>query len=360
MAGRKSTPEPTFFNMLLGKLGLGAQPAVQKKRRKRVPRAEDASHATDREDANFSLDEDVSPFAVYGAQSGLMERDTPEEPMPPLSYAEAQAAGFAPPPPLAPPPTLNAPPAPATPPPAGGRLFQEDALDSSLDALFSGLESGAGQPPPAPIPQVSGRTSAAAPFDEFGLSSASPIRETPPTPANRVVHAPIVTPVMPVSPVTPTAPAVAPTRPARQPTAVPTHGAFSPVVQAPVPEGLLPLAHGVNLPGLMADLARGPGAQGALLVGYDGLLIAAHAPEDVDVDFLGAQAGTLFAHNDSHLGKLQRGPLRRMLLETSQGAMLVTAADMGILVVVSRSNETLDVAAVVATLQQTLGTNAAE
>lgn len=363
MAGRKSTPEPTFFSMLLGKLGLGSQPEAPKKRRRRAHRVAEVPEPTLREEREAQAEEDLSPFALYGAQSGLMERESSDEAAHGLSYAEAQAAGFAPPPPLTPPPPFDLPPAPGALPPRGGRLFQEDALDSSLDALFSGLESGVGQPSGAPVagpvPSPPEKPSLAAAFDEFGLSAPSPIREPAaavPPPA-RVVHAPIVTPIAPPPQPAPPPAAAAPS--VRRPSAPQAPSALTALNQAPAPEGVLALAHGVALPPLMQALAQVPGAQGALLVGYDGLLIAAEVPPDMDADFLGAQAGTLFSSNDTQLSKLQRGPLRRMLLETADGAMLVTAADMGILVVVSRSHEALDVAATVATLQRILGAESA-
>lgn len=360
MAGRKSTPEPTFFSMLLGKLGLGSQPESPKKRRKRSSRTSDLAGYAKREQPESSTEDDVSPFALYDAQSGLMEREASDESTGDLSYAEAQAAGFAPPPPLTPPPPLEAPPPlnQGAPSPTGGRLFQEDALDSSLDALFSGLESGVSPAGPGLNAPPTEKPRSPEAFDEFGLSPHSPVRDAVATPSPaRVVHAPIVTPVLPPAPPPSPPAAQAPsTRRAPAPQPASTLTAFN---QAPAPEGLLALAHGVPLAPLVQALAQVPGAQGALLVGYDGLLITAEMPPDVDADFLGAQAGTLFSTNDHQLGKLQRGPLRRMLLETAHGAMLVIAADMGILVVVSRSNEALDVVAAVATLQRILGAESA-
>lgn len=347
MAGRKSTPEPTFLSMLLGRLGLGSQPTPPKKRRRRAQRAPEN---VGRAGAGFTNEDDVSPFADFGAQGGLMGPENPDPQDPSLSYAEAQAAGFAPPEPLPPPPPLEIPAAPAAVGgPTGGRLFQEDALDTSLDALFSGLESGIGAPPmPPPAPEAK---PAREDFDEFGLSDPSPAKG--PGPA-RILHTPIVTPVAPTAVQPPVPVPARPTLPKQTP------NAFTPVPQAPTQENVLVLAHGVNLQHLMGALAQVPGAEGALLVGYDGLLIASELPPSLDADFLGAQAGTLFSASDAQMAKIQRGPLRRIFLETDRGAMLVTAADMGILVLVSRSKEVLDIAAAISVLQRVLDTGAAE
>src|SRR5688572_842954 len=102
MAGRKPPSEPNFFNTLLGKLGLGAEPAPPprkggKRRRKRRPDEAGApGYAPEGE-------EGASPFADYDSHGGLME--------PPaegtgfgdaLSYEAAAAAGYAPPAPSLP------------------------------------------------------------------------------------------------------------------------------------------------------------------------------------------------------------------------------------------------------------------
>jgi predicted regulator of Ras-like GTPase activity (Roadblock/LC7/MglB family) len=111
----------------------------------------------------------------------------------------------------------------------------------------------------------------------------------------------------------------------------------------------------VDLQALLGAVAAAPGVGGALLVGHDGLLIAARLPGGVDAETLGAQACATFTGVDGQAGRLGQGALRRMLLETASGAMLLTAADMGILVVVSRDGQQMDLAAVVGAIAAHLG-----
>jgi predicted regulator of Ras-like GTPase activity (Roadblock/LC7/MglB family) len=393
MAGRKPPSEPNFFSTLLGKLGLERTPppptkkgtAGGKRRRKRPAAAEggDAGYAPP--DAFAPDDGGPSPFADYGAAGGLM--DQPGEPdfADALTYEAAAAAGYAPPPARA-----EAAPAPAlprfggepAPPPAApaaeGKLFSQDALDNSLDALFSGLETGMAPPPippleptavpPAPAPAPAAPETSL--FDEFGLTPASPVADeavpeaaAPPpapaaAPAHRPIHKPIVAETPPPAPPDPAEPPRprTPTGPTlideveRQPSVSTGSADF----RLPSPT-VLELASGVNLNAFLATVDRTAGVAGSLIVGYDGLIIASSLPSEIDPDYLGAQATNLFMGNRGQLEKMRRGELRRIILETASGAMLVTAADMGILVVVSHEGRAMDIGGVMAAIGGALG-----
>ncbi|MEB3329597.1 MAG: roadblock/LC7 domain-containing protein [Candidatus Sericytochromatia bacterium] len=352
MAGRRPPSEQNLLTMLLAKLGLGSVPPPRKKRRKRQAAEGFEGHV------QAATAEEDSPFAGFGAQPGLMD--------------PAQTA---------PEPAWEPPPAPAEEPeakrPAGGRLFEEAALDSSLDALFSGLESGLGNAvtmppeasalapsPPSPEPEVApGQAPAEAPpaareprFDEFGLSSPVPLSAAAPTPpapgSTRVIHSPIVAPGPAPAPVPAPPP---PPRPAAP--VVPPSLRSAPALSGQVSD-VLPLSRGVDLQAVLGAVAAVPGVGGALIVGHDGLLIAARLPGGVDAESLGAQACALFTGADEQAGRLGRGGLRRMLLETANGAMLLTAADMGILVVASLEGQQMDLGAVVAAIRASLGQGA--
>jgi predicted regulator of Ras-like GTPase activity (Roadblock/LC7/MglB family) len=334
--------------MLLAKLGLGSAPPPRKKRRKRPAAEGFAGHVQ-----SAAEDED-SPFAGFGAQAGLMD--------------PAQTA---------PEPAWQPPPAPAEEPfaprPASGKLFEEAALDSSLDALFSGLESGLGSavtmppeastlapPPVVPEPRTGARAVPDLRFDEFGLSAPMPISDPEPAPpapgSTRVIHSPIVAAAPPPAP-PPASAGAPPPAPRPAPPAVP-----APLRTAPALSGqagdVLPLSRGVDLQAVLGAVTAAPGVGGALLVGHDGLLIAARLPGGVDAESLGAQACALFTGANEQAGRLGRGGLRRMLLETASGAMLLTAADMGILVVASQDGQQMDLGAVVAAIGASLGQSA--
>jgi predicted regulator of Ras-like GTPase activity (Roadblock/LC7/MglB family) len=121
------------------------------------------------------------------------------------------------------------------------------------------------------------------------------------------------------------------------------------------PAALLTLSQGTDLRALLGTIDRAPGVAGSLLVGHDGLTIISSLPPEIDREFLGAQASSVFTGNDGQMRKLNRGELRRMVLETEQGVMLMTAADMGILVVVSQDGQAMDVGAVTAAISGALG-----
>jgi predicted regulator of Ras-like GTPase activity (Roadblock/LC7/MglB family) len=433
MAGRKPPSEGNFFSTLLGKLRLGdpaePQPAPKKGKRRRKARPSEGAPALYASDIGETGN--VSPFAEYDAQGGLMDLGQPNGFDDALNYEAAAAAGFAPVPmtggptqPATQPESTTLPSfgatetravtSPARPLPAGvaetavggGRLFTDEALDNSLDALFLGLETGTLPPPipsiqPTPLslekpPADPGRTSTERPlFDEFGLTPPTPVapqEAAPPaggevlTPGQpwvrgglhtqRPIHKPIVQPAT-SEPVAGT-PAFTPgtTAQARdgglQPDQVPRVSQLaSPTAPVPPPPGgpaarggidgyrmapptVLALAEGVNLNVLLAGLDAMAGVAGAVLVGYDGLIIATQLPPELDADYLGAQACSLFAGTNTQLGKMKRGELRRILLETGSGAMLLTAADMGILVVVSHEGRAMDIAGIMEAIEKAL------
>jgi predicted regulator of Ras-like GTPase activity (Roadblock/LC7/MglB family) len=243
---------------------------------------------------------------------------------------------------MAPPPAF----ASAVAPPPAGRLFSEEALDNSLDALFAGLEMGevpaaSAAPIPSPeLPMATPATPKKAPTDNivtFPGAGSGPIEEP----------AVAVAPPPPATPKTPSFTVEAPAAVAPPP---PAYTGSGPVATPP----LLVLSQGQDLRTLLATIDRTPGVTGSLLVGYDGLIIAFTLPPTVDRDYLAAQACNMFTGSSQHMQQLERGELRRMVLETATGAMLMTAADMGILVVVS-DGQAMDVRGVSAAIAGALG-----
>lgn len=337
MAGRKTPTKPDILTMLLGKMGLAPVKKKKSKRRKGgAPRRRPDGDASFAE--AYASETGAGPFADYGQESGLGFEEA--------SYEAAAAAGYAPTPigeepdedepeapaAFAPAPALEQPFAAAAAPSADGKLFNMDALDSSLDALFSGLESGGSVPeaaeaPPAPVaPQAPEPAPAPAPVP-------APIVAAPPEPAKPAVPRPIVTESAPPKPVRPVA-----TAPAAYPAA--------PQALA----DLLPMATAPDLRGVLEAVDRTPGVLGSLLVGHDGLIITTTLPPEMECDYLGAQASSLFAETNGQSRKMRRGDLRRMTLETANGVMLLMAADMGILVVVSQDDQAMDATAVTAAI----------
>lgn len=359
MAGRKASPKPDLLSMLLEKMGVPQKKKATKGKRKKRPRpvADEAAYTDGYAPpaATYGLGAEgaASPFGDYGQESGLGFDS---------NYEAAAAAGYAPAPvggteeafaalvtasePAAELPRFFDEPA-AAPAPEPGKLFSEEALDNSLDALFSGLESGTlGGEPEAGLGGLS-----------FG--EPEPVPAVPsnvvnfPTPAPAAPPAPPVSRPEPIMPKVPSGPLVVETPAATLAPAQPSDFARTgkPVS---VPD-VLPLSQGVDLRALLATVDRTPGVAGSLLVGHDGLIIMTTLGAEIDRDYLGAQVCNLFTATGVQSHKMQRGELRRMILETASGVMLVTAADMGILVVVSQDGRAMDAAAVMGAIAGALG-----
>ncbi|MFN3432487.1 MAG: roadblock/LC7 domain-containing protein, partial [Candidatus Sericytochromatia bacterium] len=201
----------------------------------------------------------------------------------------------------------------------------------------------------AELPLSTPATPKKAPTDNIpsGVSSGNIVA----FPGTSAAEAPAVAvappPVVPATPKTPSFTVEAPT-PVAPPAAY--TGGTGPIPTPP----MIVLSQGQDLRTLLATIDRTPGVTGSLLVGYDGLIIAFTLPPTVDRDYLAAQACNMFTGATQHMQQLERGELRRMVLETATGAMLMTAADMGILVVVS-DGQTMDVRGVSAAIAGALG-----
>lgn len=222
----------------------------------------------------------------------------------------------APPEPEPPPPSLEAPPAPPT----------------------LGPVAAAG-PPPRPL----------MPTGATGTLVDPDAAYRPPTPSVGPDSLRQATP-------TPPAPVAASSAPAPAKAA----GGWGPAPMmsgGPAPS-LLPLAASGQLKRALDALEHLPGVAGALVVGDDGLGIASSLPPSFDAESLGAQLGSLFHDLGGRLGSQGRGGLRRVVLETEQGVLVVCAADMGILVVVSHEGQAMDGSAVWAALTGALGLGA--
>lgn len=298
--------------------------------------------------------------------------------------------------------------------PADGKIFDMGALDENLDQLFAGLGGGASGAPkkvgfdefgltrPVPVPAgkapeapAPGLTDPTAPLpvggpigldDPFGGPDPFKPEAPPPPPPAPSLEAPPAPPTLgPVASATPPKPLMPagmadPDAPYRAPSPAaeaPAEAPVAPVAEAPAPApaaprkahhlgpapmmgggpapARLPLAAAGQLKRALDALEHVPGVAGALVVGEDGLAIASSLPPALDAEALGAQLGSLFHDLGLRLGAQGRGGLRRVVLETELGVLVVCAADVGILVVVSHEGQAIDGSAVWAALTGALG-----
>ena len=100
---------------------------------------------------------------------------------------------------------------------------------------------------------------------------------------------------------------------------------------------------GQSLDILLSDINRIEGVMGSLIVGKDGLVIASTMPTDIDKDLVGALTSSIFSNVDIQTKRMQRGLLKRMVLDTNNGLAVLAEVEMGTLVVFSKHEQKFDI-----------------
>lgn len=87
---------------------------------------------------------------------------------------------------------------------------------------------------------------------------------------------------------------------------------------------------------ILESLARTPGVQGSLIVGKDGLVIAAAGSPQPDADMLGATTAEYFSSIENGVGStLERGSLDLVSVEASEGRLFLKGINDGTYLLVS-------------------------
>lgn len=246
--------------------------------------------------------------------------------------------------------------------PASGGIFDPHALDTSLDQLFGGGPAQTESPqavaePAAPAAEDLGT------FDLSAFSLDNVLSDVPSAPADPV-PAPEPAPTFQL----PQEPAPEPTpvfQLPQEPAAVAPPPEPAPAPEEKKPDGLISIGKllvdqgtleeiirtaekggagltttqvisavkGQTLDTLLADVNKVPGVIGSLIVGRDGLVITNTMPSGVDKDLVGALTSSLFANIDIQIKRMQRGLLKRLILETDVGLSVLAQLEMGTLVV---------------------------
>ena len=84
---------------------------------------------------------------------------------------------------------------------------------------------------------------------------------------------------------------------------------------------------------ILSELNKTTGITGSMVVGNDGIVIAANLQENVEDDTIGALAASITANIHKSLERLQSSPLKNVTIEAEDAKLFFSDAGLGILVV---------------------------
>ena len=84
---------------------------------------------------------------------------------------------------------------------------------------------------------------------------------------------------------------------------------------------------------ILSELNKTSGITGSMLVGQDGIVIAADLHSGIQDDTVGALASSIISSVHKSLEMLKQAPLRQVTVEASQGKFFLTDVGVGVLVV---------------------------
>jgi len=84
---------------------------------------------------------------------------------------------------------------------------------------------------------------------------------------------------------------------------------------------------------ILSELNKTTGITGSMVVGNDGIVIAANLQENMEDDTIGALAASITANIHKSLERLQSSPLTNVTIEADDAKLFFSDAGLGILVV---------------------------
>jgi predicted regulator of Ras-like GTPase activity (Roadblock/LC7/MglB family) len=84
---------------------------------------------------------------------------------------------------------------------------------------------------------------------------------------------------------------------------------------------------------VLSELNKTTGITGSMVVGNDGIVIAANLQENLEDDTIGALAASITTNIHKSLERLQTSPLKQVTIEADDAKLFFTDAGLGILVV---------------------------
>jgi hypothetical protein len=84
---------------------------------------------------------------------------------------------------------------------------------------------------------------------------------------------------------------------------------------------------------VLSELNKTSGITGSMLVGHDGIVIAADLNSQFDDETIGALAGSISSTVAKSLERLHQTPFRQLTIEANKGKMFIAETPVGYLVV---------------------------
>ncbi len=84
---------------------------------------------------------------------------------------------------------------------------------------------------------------------------------------------------------------------------------------------------------VLSELNKTSGITGSMLVGHDGIVIAADMNSQFDDETVGALAGSISSTVSKSLERMQQTPLKQLTIEADRGKMFIAQTPVGYLVV---------------------------
>jgi predicted regulator of Ras-like GTPase activity (Roadblock/LC7/MglB family) len=89
---------------------------------------------------------------------------------------------------------------------------------------------------------------------------------------------------------------------------------------------------------VLNELNKTSGITGSMVVGSDGIVIAADLDERFEGETIGALAASISSNIQKSLERLESTPLKQVTIEADEGKLFFTDAGLGILVVTTEQN----------------------
>ena len=89
---------------------------------------------------------------------------------------------------------------------------------------------------------------------------------------------------------------------------------------------------------ILEELNKTSGITGSMVVGNDGIVIAADLDASFEEEAVGALAASITSNIQKSMGRLQQSPLSQVTIEADSGKMFLSDAGIGLLVVTAESN----------------------
>jgi hypothetical protein len=86
---------------------------------------------------------------------------------------------------------------------------------------------------------------------------------------------------------------------------------------------------------ILEDINKVTGVKGALVAGFDGLVIASTASRDYDSEAICALASSIYSTVEKSMEDMNQGAMRQIITEGENGMVIMVAAGSGILVVLT-------------------------